>query len=326
MRAVTYSRYGGPETHALENDVAVPEPGEGEVRIRVTAVGLNPYDWHIYRGDPWLARLAFGLRSPGRRIVGSDVAGVVDAVGTGVERLAPGDRVCGFVGFGGAANAVVTKENRLALVPSSITDEAAAAVPIPALTALLGLEPLEPAGKRVLIIGASGGVGHMAVQFARVLGAARVVAVCSGRNAAMVTDLGADRVIDYTRESVLDCDETFDIVFDTVTTTPLRRLRRIMAPDADYAPAGGVGGGRLLGPAWGMYRSVIAGWTVSQTVRTVSAREDDTAAEVARILDWIAAGDVRVVVERAYPLEQHAEALTRLETQHVSGKVVLTVP
>jgi len=234
--------------------------------------------------------------------------------------------VCGFVGFGGAADAVVTKENRLALVPAGVSDEAAAAVPIPALTALLGLEPLGVEGTRVLIIGASGGVGHMAVQFARMLGAARVVAVCSGRNAAMVTSLGADRVIDYTRESVLDCGETFDIVFDTVTTTPLRRLRRIMASDAIYAPAGGVGGGPLLGPAWGMYRSVVAGWTVSQTVRTVSAREDDTAPEVGRFLDWIAAGDVQVMLERAYPLEQHAEALARLETQHVSGKVVLTIP
>ncbi|WP_084106471.1 NAD(P)-dependent alcohol dehydrogenase [Demequina sp. NBRC 110056] len=325
MRAVTYSRYGGPETQTLTTDAPTPEPGPGEALVRVAAAGLNPYDWHIYRGDPWLARLKFGLRAPGERTVGSDVAGVVEALGPGTTRLAVGNRVCGFAGFGAAADAVAVPEDRLAVVPATVGDEEAAAVPIGALTALLGLEPLAPSGKRVLVIGASGGVGHMAVQIARTLGAARVVGVCSGRNAAMVRELGADRVIDYTRESVLDCDETFDIVYDTVATTPVRRLRRIMTADAVYAPAGALGGGRLLGPAWGMYRAVIAGRTISQRVTAVAARAEDTAEEVARVLAWVESGEVRPVVERAYPLEEHAAALLRLEGQHVAGKVVLRV-
>ncbi|WP_084039115.1 NAD(P)-dependent alcohol dehydrogenase [Demequina sp. NBRC 110053] len=325
MRAVTYDRYGGPESHVLRDDVKEPDPAPGQVRIRVGTTGLNAWDWHVYRGDPWLARLRFGLRSPGERTPGSDIAGVVDAVGSGVERLTVGDRVCGFAGFGGAAEAVVVPESRLARIPPSLSDQAAAATPIAALTALYGLAPLAPAGQRVLVIGASGGVGHMAVQLARVLGAARVVAVCSDRNATMVTEIGADRVIDYTRASVLDAGETFDIVFDTVATTPLRRLRRIMAPDGVYAPAGALGGGPMLGPAWGMYRSVVAGWTVRQRVALVAAREDHTADDLARALGWVEAGAVRPIVERVYRLEEHAAAMARLESQHVAGKLVLQI-
>ena len=328
MRALTYDRYGGPEAHVLRDDEPVPAAAPGEVLVRVEAVGLNPYDWHIFRGDPWLARLAFGLRGPGHRIVGSDVAGTIETIGDGVRGWSPGDRVAAFVGFGGCAALVAVPVDRLARIPEGVAATTAAATPIGALTALAGLEPHDlPRRSRVLVIGASGGVGHMAVQIARVLGAQRVVAVCSGRNAAMVPELGADRVIDYTRESVLDCGERFDVILDTVATTPLRRLRHLIDPGGVYAPAGGLGGGPLLGPAWPMYRAKVAGVTVRHVaVANVAAKDEDNGGDVARVLGWIADGSVRAVVEAALPLEDHVAAFERLESQHVAGKLVLTLP
>lgn len=326
MKAVTYDRYGGPETHVLASDEAVPVPGPGEVVARVAAAGLNPYDWHIYRGDPWLARFAFGLRGPGHRIVGADMAGTVASVGPGVTEFAVGDAVAAMVGFGACAEFVVVPIDRLARIPSSVGFVEAAALPVAALTALHGLEGLDlERRRRVLVIGASGGVGHMAVQIARRLGAARVVAVCSGRNRSMLESLGADRVIDYTAESVVQCGETFDVVFDTVATTPLRKLAPIIEKDGVYAPAGGLGGGPLLGPAWPMYRAALAGRTVRPSVAMVAARDANSGADLERILGWVAEGSVTPVIERTWPLAEHAAAFARLETQHVAGKVVLTV-
>ncbi|WP_082097386.1 NAD(P)-dependent alcohol dehydrogenase [Demequina silvatica] len=323
MRAVTYSKYGGPETHRLR-DVPIPEPGEGEVRIRVRAAGLNPWDWHIYRGDPWLARFSFGLRSPGTRVVGADAAGEVDAVGAGVAGPAVGDRVFGFLGFGGCADYAIAEASKIARTPDSITDAEAAAVPIAAITALGGLEDGGGCeGRRVLVIGASGGVGHFAVQIARVLGASRVAAVCSGRNASMVALLGADRVVDYTREDVAACGETFDVIYDTVGTTSLPRLRRILAPGGVHLAAGGLGGGPLLGPAWAIYRAKALAPLARRRVVVVGT--EPSSENLARVAGWLAEGRVRPVIQAAVPLERTAEALAALERQHVAGKLVVAV-
>jgi len=323
MRAVVYDRYGPPESMHMV-DAPVPEPEQGQVRLRVRAASVNPYDWHIYRGDPRIARLSFGLRTPGTRGLGADVAGVVDAVGPSVTEFAVGDEVYGSIGAGAVADFAIAATVRLALKPRSLTFEEAAAVPMAALTAYQGLRdaPVKE-GASVLVIGASGGVGHFAVQFARALGAGRVVAVCSGRNSAWVAQLGADRVIDYKRESVLDADERFDVVFDTVATTPVRTLRRVMWPDAVYAPAGAVGGSELLGPAGPMFRSVAAGWSISQRVALVRAKESGE--DLASVTAMIDAGEARPVVERVYAMEEFAAALTRLEGQHVAGKLVIAV-
>ncbi|WP_062303980.1 NAD(P)-dependent alcohol dehydrogenase [Demequina subtropica] len=323
MKAVTYSTYAGPETHELR-EIPIPEPGEGQVRIRVTAAGLNPWDWHIYRGDPWLARFSFGLRSPGTRVVGADAAGEVDAVGPGVEGFAVGDRVFGFLGFGGCADFAVAESSKIARTPGGATDAEAAAVPIAAITALGGLEDGGGCeGKRVLVIGASGGVGHMAVQIARVLGASRVVAVCSGANAAMVSLLGADRVIDYTREDVRECGEVFDVVYDTVGTTSVPRLRRILARDGVYLAAGGLGGGPVLGPAWAIFRAKLSGPFARRRVAVVGT--EPSTENLGRVAAWIEAGRVRPVIAATYPLERTAEAFARLEAQHVAGKLVVQV-
>ncbi|WP_062529919.1 NAD(P)-dependent alcohol dehydrogenase [Demequina rhizosphaerae] len=323
MKAVTYDKYAGPETHELR-EIPTPEPGEGQVRIRVTAAGLNPWDWHLYRGDPWLARFSSGLFSPGERVVGADAAGTVDAVGAGVEGFVVGDRVFGFVGYGAVADYVIADAGKIAHTPLTATDEEAAAVPIGGITALGGFEDGGGCeGRRVLVIGASGGVGHMAVQVAKVLGASRVVAVCSGPNAAMVEELGADRVIDYTQEDVLDCGETFDVVYDTVGTTRLTRLKRIIAADGVYLAAGGLGGGPLLGPAWAIFSSKAISPLARRRVVVVGTEPSHE--NLTRMADMIEDGRVRPVIAETYPLDHTAEALARLEAQHVAGKLVVQV-
>ena len=324
MRGVLLERYGPPSFGLRLAELPTPQPGPGQVRVRVRAAALNAYDWHLYRGDPFLARMAFGLRRPRPRLVGIDAAGEVEALGEGVTGIAVGDRVAGVVDAGTFAEQIVADAGLLAPVPDALDLTTAAALPGAGLTALQGLRGAGIRdGVRVLVIGASGGVGHFAVQLARALGASRVVAVCSGRNAAMVAGLGADRVIDYTRQRVTDAGERFDLVFDTVGTTSLRRLSRVMEPDAVYAPAGGVGGGWLLGPAWAIYSSIPASWFLPQRVAPVSVAP--SGADVAELLALAASGAVRPVIERVHPLENYVAALEHLESKRVAGKLVLSL-
>lgn len=324
MKGVVYDTYGGP-TEMRIRQVADPEPGSGEVRIRVRAGGINAADWHIYLGDPWLARLSFGLRRPGERGLGTDVSGIVDAVGPDVTTFAAGDEVFGEIGGGSVADVVIAEAQKLAIKPKSLTFEEAAAVPMAALTAYQGFKQAGlKEGDGVLVIGASGGVGHMAVQFAKALGASRVVAVCSGRNADWVAGLGADRVIDYTRESVLDADEKFDMIYDTVATTSVRGLRRIMWPKAVYAPAGALGGGKFLGPIGPLIRSGATGPFISQRVRPVFAKSSGE--DLAAIAELIDAGKITPRLEKVYAFEDFAQACLRLEGNHVGGKLVITAP
>ncbi|WP_084073703.1 NAD(P)-dependent alcohol dehydrogenase [Demequina sp. NBRC 110052] len=323
MRAVTYDRYGGPEVMSLV-EVPVPEPGEGQVRIRNRAAGLNPYDWHIYRADPALARTFSGWRTPGERVLGADVAGVVDAVGPGVIEFAVGDCVYGEIGFGACGDYTVAKSAGLARKPQSLSFTEAAAVPMAALTALQGLEAGRVSeGSRVLVIGASGGVGHMAVQLARVLRAARVVAVCSGRNASWVAELGADRVIDYTRERVEDCNEQFDVIVDLVATSTFRALAPLLDANGSYVLLGGIGGGKILGPLGGILRAQAVGLVKRRRVVQMTAKV--LASDLTRIAAWIDDGRVRPVLDTVFPLERYRDALDLLEGGHVAGKVVVEV-
>lgn len=323
MRGVLLERYGPPSLLRLA-ELPTPEPAPGEVRIRVRASGLNAYDWHLYRGDPFLARMAFGIRRPRPRLVGIDAAGEVEAVGSAVTTFAVGDRVAGVVDRGTFAEQIVADAGLLARIPDGMDMVTAAALPGAGLTALQGLRGAGMrSGMTVLVIGASGGVGHYAVQLARALGAARVVAVCSGRNARMVADLGADRVIDYTRDRVTDAGERFDLVFDTVGTTSMRRLARVMERDAVYAPAGGVGGGWLLGPAWAIFSSVPASWFLPQRAAPVDSTPNG--ADTEELLALAAAGAVRPVIEQVHPLAEYAAALARLESKRVAGKLVLRI-
>lgn len=323
MRAVTYSRYGAPEDMSLES-LPIPEPRAGQVRIRVCAASLNPYDWHIYRGDPYLARLMFGLLRPGHRVVGADVAGRVDAIGEGVTEFTTGDAVYGSIHRGACAEYAVAPVAEVALKPLKATFEQAAALPMATLTALQGLRVARVGpGSRVLVIGASGGVGHLAVQIARILGAERVVAVCSGRNAKWVAALGADRVIDYTTQSVLDAEERFDVIFDTVATTSLNRLRAVMAPDGVYVPAGGVQRGGPLGPALPIFGAVAAGRLLHRKVVQFTASIN--VADLEEAARWVDQGLLAPTIDTVYPLERYVDALTKLESQHAAGKLVVSM-
>lgn len=323
MQAVTFSRYGGPETMRLAT-VPVPDPGAGQVRIRVAAASINPYDWHLYRGDPYFARLSFGLMSPGEHVVGSDVAGVVDAVGPGVERFAVGDRVFGSIGFGACGQYAVGDVSSLTLCPAGVDLASAAALPMAGITALQGLRALGvEEGSRVLVIGASGGVGHLAVQIANALGAGRVVGVASAGNAALLRDCGADATIDYRTQRVEDAGEVFDAVFDTVATTPLSRLKRVIAPGGTYVPIGALGGGRLLGPMSGIFRSRIHATLHRVNWRMVMASITSTDLETLAL--WAEHGMLRAAIDAEYPLSRTSEALARLEGGHVAGKLLIRV-
>ncbi|TBN57222.1 NAD(P)-dependent alcohol dehydrogenase [Glaciihabitans arcticus] len=325
MKAITYDTYGGPEVLVVD-DVPTPEPADHQVLIRVRAAALNPYDWHFYRGDPYLARMGGqGLRRPKQKnIIGADVAGDVISVGSAVTTLKPGDAVFGGIGRGACAEFAATSHKNLVLKPASVSYEDAAASPMGALTALYGLRQYGSlSGKTVLVNGASGGVGHFAVQIARALGASRVVAVCSGVNADWVRDLGADDVIDYTARDFTRMGERFDVIFDTVGTQPLRALRRALVPGGTFITVGAIGGGKLLGPATFMFGSLIAGAFVREKVAVLmdwTATPDD----YVLLAGWLADGTVRSHVDLTYRLEETADAARHLETGHVRGKVVVT--
>jgi NADPH:quinone reductase-like Zn-dependent oxidoreductase len=266
----------------------------------------------------------FGLRRPGHRVVGADVAGQVDAVGEGVTEFAAGDAIYGSIGRGACGEYAVAPVASLALKPLKATFEQAAALPMATTTALQGLRSARVGpGSRVLVIGASGGVGHLAVQIARILGAERVVAVCSGLNAEWVGALGADRVIDYTEQSVLDAEERFDVIFDTVATTPLHRLRAVMAPDGVYVPVGGLQRGGLLGPALPIFGAVAAGRLLRRKVVQFTASIN--AADLEEAARWVDQGLLAPTIDTVYPLERYADALTKLEGQHAAGKLVVSM-
>ena len=322
MRAVTFDRYGGPEVLTLE-EIAEPVPHDEQVLVRVGAASLNPFDWHNYRGDPWLVRGSSGLTKPkGTQTLGADVAGEVFAVGSSVSEFAVGDRVFGSIGSGACADFAVTRPNRLAKSPL-VSDELAAALPMAAITALQALRKagLEP-GQSVLVNGASGGVGHLAVQLARALGATRVDGVCSTRNVAMVESLGADAVIDYTRDDFTRLGTRYDVILDSVGSQPFRALRRVLTPTGAHVIVGSNGGSRLLGPAGYMLRSVVAGKFASQRVLPTLDTSVNTA-DLALIAGWADAAALKPVVARTYPLAQAREALAYLETGRVAGKVLV---
>ena len=324
MQAIVFRRYGSPDVLEVAQ-VDRPIAGSGEVLVRVRAAAINPYDLHFLRGEPLLMRpmMGLGLRKPRRAVIlGSDVAGVVEEVGEGVTRFGAGDEVYATVGMGGFGEVVAVREDVLALKPTGSTFEEAAAVPMAATTALQGLRDvgcLRP-GQKVLINGASGGVGSFAVQFARTLGAATVTGVCSAANLELVRSLGADLVIDYTTEDFTRRAERYDLVVDTVGNRSLRALCRAATREGTVVIVGG-GGGRALGPVAQIVAAKLQSRFVAQRVMTMFARSN--AADLAAIAGLIEAGRVRSVVDRTYPFAEAADAMRYLETRHARGKVVV---
>jgi NADPH:quinone reductase-like Zn-dependent oxidoreductase len=324
MKAIVQDRYTSADGLELR-DVEVPEPGPGDVRVRVRAAGCGPDVWHVMTGRPYMARLALGLRKPKLPIRGFDVAGVVDAVGPSVDTLAPGDEVLG-VADGSFAELAVARAEKLVPKPASLSFEEAAAVPVSGLTALQALRDVADVqpGRRVLVIGAAGGVGTFAVQIATALGAS-VTAVCSTTKIDLVRSLGAEDVIDYTRDDFTDGARRWDVIVDTAGRRPLRTLRRALEGDGVLVIVGGDGGGRWTG---GFFRGMLGAPTLSlfvgQKMRGLISKERQ--GDLRALVAMIERGEVTPVIDRTFPLADAADAIRYLEQGHPRGKIVVTVP
>jgi NADPH:quinone reductase-like Zn-dependent oxidoreductase len=326
-RVVTQARYGGPEVLRLTRQPR-PHPGEGEVVVRVQAASVNARDWHVMRGEPRVARLMdrtmFAARRPRIATRGTDLAGVVEAVGDGVTAWQPGDAVFGE-GIATFADYAVAFADQLAPVPAGASFEEAATLPLAATTALLCLDEasLEPGGS-VLINGASGGVGTFAVQVAKTRGL-HVTAVVSTRNIALVDSLGADAVIDYTTTDFTRTGDSYDAVVDLVGNRRLQDLRRSVRPGGSLVLSGGgtPGNGRFVGPL----RLLIGAMAVArfQPFEVTVPQSLPDARTLAHIADLVVSGSLRPLIDRTFPLEDAAVAVRYVETEHPRGKVVLTI-
>ncbi len=323
MKAILFNRYGSPADLAL-GDLARPQPRDGEVLVRVRASSVNAADWRLLRADPFLVRLVFGLFKPRIRVLGTDVAGEVAAVGPGVTRFKPGDEVFGELfasGLGGFAEYVVAPESAFVQKPAGVSFEEAAAVPLAAVTALQALRDVArlKAGESVLIQGASGGVGTFAVQLARALGAGEITAVCSARNMDLARRLGADHVIDYACEDFSAQGKTYDVILGVNGYHPIGDFKRALAPGGRYAMVGGTGRQLaevvFLGPFYA---------TEGRQMKRVEART--TPADLEFLRGLLAAGTLVPVIDRTYPLEEVPAAIAYQEEGHSPGKVVIRVP
>jgi NADPH:quinone reductase-like Zn-dependent oxidoreductase len=323
MRAIVYRCYGGPDVARLEN-IPKPSPPDDRVLVKVHAAGVNPLDWHYVRGKPYLMRPMVGFGKPSDIRLGTDFAGTVEAVGKNVTRWKVGDEV--FGGANGAfAEYVNVRENgAIALKPANVSFEQAASVPIAATTALQALRDNGhlQAGQKVLINGASGGVGTFAVQIAKSMGA-DVTGICSTRNIAMVQALGADHVIDYTQEDFTQGSERYDLILDTIGNHSLSELRHALAPEGAIVLIGGSNTGDWLGPMSG----AIVAWAEAPFYHNKAAfmLADLTGADLAKLGDLMRAGKLTPVIDRTYKLADTFEALRYVEAGHSRGKVVIDV-
>ena len=324
MKAIAHDAYGPPEVLALR-EIDRPAVGEDDVLVRVHAAGLDQGVWHLMAGMPYMVRLmGFGLRAPKTPVLGSDVAGTVEAVGRNVTRFAPGDEVFG-TGVGTFAEYTLAREDKLARRPANVSFEQAAAVPVSGTTALQALRDVGRvrAGQDVLVIGAGGGVGTFAVQLAKALGA-RVTGVCSAAKAELVRSLGANAVIDYTREDFAESPRRYDVIVDTAGNRSLVHLRRALASDGVLAIVGGEWGNRWTG-GFGrqILRAPVLSLLVGQQLRPVMAKERSSDLDVLR--GYIEAGGVTPAVDRTYPLADVPDAIRYMRSGAVGGKVVISV-
>lgn len=325
MRAIVQDVYGSADVLRLA-EIDPPTCGPGEVLIRVKAAGVDPGVWHVMTGTPVMVRaMGFGLRRPKVPVRGRDVAGVVEAVGADVKRLAVGDEVYGTTDTGSFAEYATAPERLVARKPASLTFEQAAVLPISGVTALQGVRDsaaVQP-GQQVLVIGAAGGVGAFAVQIATAMGAS-VTAVCSGPKADFVRSLGAVDVIDYTQEEITSRGPRFDVVIDTAGNRSLSRLRSAMTSKGTLVIVGGEAGG---GPMGGFERQLIAAPLVSlmSSQRLVSLMAKEGYADLDALTALVDAGSLTPVVSRTYPLAEAPDAIRHLAEGHAQGKVAVTI-
>jgi NADPH:quinone reductase-like Zn-dependent oxidoreductase len=323
MKAVVYCDYGSPDVLQLR-EIEKPMPADDEILIHVRAAAVNPLDWHFMRGTPYVMRLMAGLRKPKVSRLGVDVAGRVEAVGKSVTRFKPGDEVFGTK-TGAFAEYVCVREDRgIALKPTNMSFEQAAAAPVAAITALQSLRDKAriQAGQKLLINGASGGVGTFAVQLAKSFGA-NVTGVCSTRNVEMVRSLGADRVIDYTKEDFTESPQLYDVILDNVGNHSLLQYRHVLSPKGTYVMIGGSSEGRWLGPMTGPIKTFFLSPFVSQKMGMILAAVNGD--DLVVLSDLMQAGKVTPVIDRRYTLSEVPDAVRYLEQGHARGKVVITM-
>jgi NADPH:quinone reductase-like Zn-dependent oxidoreductase len=322
MKAIVQDAYGSADVLQLR-DIDKPVVNDDEVLIRVRAASVARGVWHFMTGLPYPIRLVGGLRAPKTPVPGMDMAGVVEAVGNAVTRFQPGDEVFG-IGKGAFAEYACAPENKLAAKPANLSFEQAAAVPISGLTALQGLRDharVQP-GQKVLITGASGGVGTFAVQLAKSFGA-EVTGVCSTTKVDLVRSIGADHVLDYTRDDFAAGPHRYDVILDIGGNPSLSRLRRALAPTGTLVITGGETGGRWFGGTDRQLRALLLSRFVSQKLTTFIAKENYQ--DLIVLTELIEAGKITPVLDRTYPLAEAPHAIRYLEQGHARGKVIITV-
>ncbi len=326
MKAIVYDEYGSPDVLELQ-EIDEPVAKDDEVLVRIHAASANASDWHFMRGDPYIFRLQAGLLKPKNNIAGFDLVGQVESVGKNVTQFRPGDEVYADVygeSGGTFAEYMCVSEDLLVLKPTNLTFEQAAAVPMAGITALQGLRDQGQIqqGQKVLIIGASGGVGTFAVQIAKAYGA-EVTGVCSTRNVDMVRSLGADHAIDYTQEDFTQGEQRYDLILQLAGTASPKDCRGALTPGGTLVLSSGEGGGPWFGPIGRIINALVSSLFVSQTLRTFTAAPNSE--DLAVVKELIEAGKVTPVIDRTYPLNEVPDAIRYLEEGHTQGKVVITV-
>lgn len=323
MKAIVQKEYGSPDVLKF-GEIERPEAGNGEVLMRVRAAGLDRGVWHLMTGLPYLVRLfGYGLRAPKNPVPGMDVSGIVEAVGEDVTHFRPGDEVFG-IGKGTFAEYATVLGEKLAPKPSNLTFEQSAALAISGLTALQGMRDhgrVEP-GQKVLVVGASGGVGTFAVQIAKAFGA-EVTGVCGAEKVEMVRSIGADHVIDYTREDFAKGEQLYDVILDIGGNSSLARLRRALTAKGTLVLVGGEGGGRWLGVVGRLLRARLLSPFVSQKLGTFVSSENRE--DMLVLKELVESGKVAPVIDRTYPLAETPEAIRYLQGGHAKGKIVITL-
>jgi 2-desacetyl-2-hydroxyethyl bacteriochlorophyllide A dehydrogenase len=325
MKAIVQDRYGGPEVLEFR-EIDQPVPTGNQVLVQVQAAGVHRGDWHIMTGLPYMIRLVvptLGLRKPKVPVLGMDLAGRVEAVGAQVTRFQPGDEVFGWTD-GSFAEYAVAPADQLAAKPVALSFEEAAVVPISGFAALQAVRDVGEvqAGQRVLVLGAAGAVGWFAAQLAKAFGA-QVTGVASTSQLELVGSVGADEVIDYTREDVTDGTRQWDVIIDTGGRRTLSQLRRALTPKGTLVVVGGEGGGRWMGGFLRNLRAPVVSRFIGQRLRMLASKPNQEDLQVLREL--IEAGKLRPLVGRTYPLGEAPEAMRALEAGKTRGKIVITV-
>ena len=319
MKAIVCTKYGSPGVLQLK-EVEKPIPKDNEVLVKIRAAAVNPLDWHFMRAKPFVMRFISGFLMPRNKILGADIAGQVEAVGKSVKQFQAGDEVYGDIFNRGFAEYVCVTEDKLVLKPSSLSFNEAAAVPVAGLTALQCLrdDGKIRSGQKILINGASGGVGTFAVQIAKLFGA-EVTGVCSTRNLDMVRSIGADKTIDYTKEDFTKNGQLYDLILDNVGNRSFTDIKRILGPNGTYLLNG-------YAPAL-MLQLILRSRKLKrqgQTMRNTSV-EKANQSDLEYLKELLETGKVKPVIDRCYPLSQTAEAIRYLEQGHARGKVIITV-